>query len=171
MVSVKIERIKAPINRTLMHYLSQVEPNIEKALTGPIKDTILNEMEKTVAGWSRKATFKARLIRTTGDLILEATPDGPNAFKWRIIGGGLGPRQIVSKGKLMTFPINYKASTYPGGRWGRRRQKYGEIVTGRREVGPHKIEARKFSKVIIERKSREIVNEIRESMKRAVGDL
>lgn len=169
MVQVKIERIKTPSNKTLYHYLSRALPEVEKAMSGPVKSIIMEKMENTVSGWNSPAKFSAKLLRTGGNLVLEVVPTGPNAFKWRIIGGGLGPRNIVSSKNLMSFPAEYSPSTRPGGKWGRKRRKYGDMVWNRREVGPHKIEAREFSKEIIKQKRDEIVREIAEAFSKATG--
>lgn len=147
---------------------------LERYIKRDVKRLLIRDFDATVQGWEHKPNFVGEYKEPYGtQLQLHVHPQGQHTKQWQRVSDGTGPRDIVSGRGVMHFqhggPGSYRPKTTPGGRYGGPGTKSGpwrhtRIVRG------HRIEPRKFSEKIKEKREKEIQRDIEKIRIRTFGN-
>lgn len=156
-MTIKVIGIYPPKEHVL-NWFNTLTKDVEIFLKTEGKAILIDEFEKTSAGWEHPPRYEHYYRRGFNEMYVHVYPSGRYAQRWIGVSHGVRDRVIrPRRAKLLKFQEKRTPHTRPGGRWGRTSggRRYGPTWYARAVHWPG-IEPREFEEWIVKRRQTEI---------------
>lgn len=167
--------LKGGADKEFKALVDNIKKELRKELEGPVRKQLEKEMRATVKNWDHAPTFRGLITTPFGgnQIWLTILPKGGGALNWKRVSEGVKGRVIVPRRrKRLVFPAKYephttsRGGTGGPGRYTPPRGAAGQVIAKR--VKWPGIKSREFSRRILSRNERYVINRLTKAVNKAV---